>query len=112
MLMGDSSDPSTRAPTSADLHQEYWRKNLRLMVLLLCIWAFAGLGCGVLLADFLNQWNLPGTGYPLGFWFAQQGSILVFVTLILVYAVAMNRIDRKLKRDLARLKAVGEEDSA
>ena len=58
------------------------------------LWAAAGLGCGILFADKLNEYTLPGTGYPLGFWFAQQGSIIVFVILVLVYALAMNRLDR------------------
>jgi putative solute:sodium symporter small subunit len=66
------------------------------------VWAFAGLGCGVLLADWLNRWSLGG--FPLGFWFAQQGSILVFVLLILVYALAMRRLDR---RHHAELEALG-----
>jgi len=73
----------------------YWRSTLWLTLGLLLVWAVAGLGCGVLLADWLNQWYLPGTGYPLGFWMAQQGSIIVFVVLILVYAVGMNALDRK-----------------
>jgi putative solute:sodium symporter small subunit len=47
------------------------------------------------MADWLDQWTLPGTTYPLGFWCAQQGSIYVFVLLILVYVVAMNRLDRR-----------------
>jgi len=64
------------------------------MLGLLMLWAAAGLGCGILFADKLNEYTLPGTGYPLGFWFAQQGSIIVFVILVLVYALAMNRLDR------------------
>jgi putative solute:sodium symporter small subunit len=78
-------------------HRLYWRLNLQLMCALLAIWAVAGLGCGVLWADYLNRWNLPGTGYPLGFWFAHQGSIIVFVGLVLIYAIGMNLLDRKLK---------------
>jgi len=74
--------------------RSYWRRNLILMGTLLVIWASVSLGCGVLWADYLNQFMLPGTGYPLGFWFAQQGSILVFVFLILIYAILMNRLDR------------------
>lgn len=85
-------------PPRSDLaHRKYWRVNLQLMCSLLLLWAVAGLGCGVLWADYLNQWNLPGTGYPLGFWFAHQGSIIVFVGLILIYAIAMNILDRRLK---------------
>ena len=71
----------------------YWRSNLRIMAALLCIWAFVSFGCGILFADWLNQFNLPFTGFPLGFWFAQQGSIVVFVICILIYCLAMNRLD-------------------
>lgn len=71
----------------------YWRRNKQVMLVLLVAWAAVSLVAGVLLADTLNQWNLPGTGYPLGFWFAQQGSVVCFVFIILVYAIVMNRID-------------------
>ena len=97
-----------RAQESAIL-KSYWRGNLRLMSLLLIIWASVGLGCGVLFADVLNQYKLPGTGYPLGFWFAQQGSIVTFVILILVYALAMNRLDRLHHEERARLGPVDSE---
>ena len=59
----------------------YWRANLRLVLTLMAVWFAVSLGAGVLLREFLDQWTLPGTGFPLGFWFAQQGSILVFVVL-------------------------------
>ena len=62
------------------------------MALLIAVWAFAGLGAGVLFADYLNELGSIG-GFPLGFWFAQQGSILIFILIILVYAIAMNRLD-------------------
>jgi len=83
------------------LHQSYWRKNLMLMALLLVIWAAVGLGCGVLFADVLNHYRIYG--YPLGFWFAQQGSIMTFVVLILVYCVVMNRFDEAHHRQLEAL---------
>lgn len=67
------------------------------MSVLLGVWAFVGLGCGVLWADWLNQWRLGGV--PMGFWFAQQGSIATFVVLILVYAIAMNALDAKFHRE-------------
>lgn len=85
--------PSASSGATRSASDQYWRKNLRIMGVLLLIWAVVGLGAGVLFADFLNQWSLGG--YPLGFWFAQQGSIIVFVVLILVYAVMMNRLDRE-----------------
>lgn len=71
----------------------YWRANIRLIVILLAIWAFVSLGCGVLLVEPLNKFRFGKL--PLGFWFAQQGSIYVFVVLIFVYAWRMDRLDRK-----------------
>jgi putative solute:sodium symporter small subunit len=73
--------------------KEYWRKNLRLMVALLIVWFAVSFGCGILFVEQLNQVVIAG--FPLGFWFAQQGSIYVFVVLILVYAVRMDQLDKK-----------------
>jgi putative solute:sodium symporter small subunit len=73
----------------------YFRANLRLIGVLLAIWAVVSFGCGILLAPWLDQWMLPGTSIPLGFWFAQQGSIVVFCLLIVVYVIGMNRLDRR-----------------
>jgi putative solute:sodium symporter small subunit len=78
--------------------QGYWRKNVTIMIVLLAIWAFVGLGCGVLFADWLNQFSLGG--FPLGFWFAQQGSIIVFILLILIYAILLNRLDNEYAGEL------------
>ena len=86
----------------------YWFKNLLIMGVLLLIWAIIGPGCGILFADALNQYEF--LGFPLGFWFAQQGSILVFVVLILLYAVLLNRLDRSHRRELSDLEA--ERDAA
>jgi len=91
--------------------RSYWRGNIRLMSLLLLVWAMAGLGCGVVFADFLNQYNLPGTAYPLGFWFAQQGSIIIFVLLILIYAVRMNQLDRAHHRERERIPGARSEEA-
>jgi putative solute:sodium symporter small subunit len=104
---------SDRPATEPDLHSpavraaldRYWRDNMRIMAGLLCIWAAASFGCGILIADWLNRFYLPFTGFPLGFWFAQQGSIVVFVLCILAYCVAMNRLDRRHHRDLERINA-------
>jgi putative solute:sodium symporter small subunit len=74
-----------------------------LMVVLLGVWAVAGLGCGVLFADALNEYRLPGTGFPVGFWFAQQGSIIVFVLITLVYATLLNYLDKKHHREMQQL---------
>lgn len=73
------------------------------MLLLLLIWAAVSLGCGVAWANYLNRWKLPGTGFPLGFWFAQQGSIVMFVLLIWVYAAAMNVLDRRHHLEVERI---------
>ena len=88
----DSTSKESRLREALD---RYWRSNLRVMAILLLVWAFVSLGCGVLFADWLNQFRLPLTGFPLGFWFAQQGSIVAFVICILVYCLAMNRLDAR-----------------
>lgn len=69
------------------------------MAVLLIIWAVAGLGCGVLFADVLNRFHLGG--FPLGFWFAQQGSIIIFVLLILAYSILLNRLDARYRAEVA-----------
>ena len=82
-----------------EMRQKYWKANVTLVASLLCIWAFISFGYGIVFAPWLDQFTLPGTQYPLGFWFAQQGSIYVFVLLIVVYVVLMNRLDRNYKAD-------------
>lgn len=82
--------------------KRYWRSNVAIMTVLLLIWAAVGLGCGILLADTLNAFQLGG--YPLGFWFAQQGSIMTFVLIILTYCILLNRLDKKHHRELEQIK--------
>jgi putative solute:sodium symporter small subunit len=72
---------------------DYWKANVRLLAILLTLWFFVSFGLGILLVEPLNTIMLGG--YPLGFWFAQQGSIYAFLALIFVYAAAMNRLDMK-----------------
>ena len=71
----------------------YWRSNLRLVGLCLVIWFAVSFGCGILLVDLLNRFTFGG--FQLGFWFAQQGSIYVFVALIFFYAWRMKWVDRR-----------------
>lgn len=79
---------------------KYWKANLRITFTLLFFWALIGLGGGILAADWLNQFTLPGTHYPLGFWIAHQGSIVGFVIIIFIYALLLNRLDKRHKADL------------
>jgi putative solute:sodium symporter small subunit len=80
----------------------YWRRNLRYLAVLLGVWFAVSYGAGILFARQLNEVRIPGTGFPLGFWFAQQGSIYVFVLLIFVYVALMNRLDREFDVDEER----------
>ena len=73
--------------------REYWRRNVSLMVKLLVVWFVVSFGCGIIFVDALNEYRLGG--YKLGFWFAQQGSIYLFVLLIFYYARKMAAIDRE-----------------
>ena len=73
--------------------EAYWQKNLKLMISLLIIWFVVSFGFGILLVGPLN--NISLGGYPLGFWFAQQGSMYVFVCLIFFYANTMSKYDRE-----------------
>ena len=75
----------------------YWSENLRLLVGLMAIWFACSFGAGILFRDFLDQFMLGG--YPLGFWFAQQGSIYIFIALIFFYVVRMKQIERKYDLD-------------
>ena len=84
------------------LLKKYWNQNVLIMVILLSLWALAGLGAGILFVDWLNLFKLPTTSFPLGFWFAHQGSIIAFVLLILIYCLLMNYLDSKYHSDLNR----------
>jgi len=79
--------------TARDRATHYWRRNLALVARLLVIWAVVSYGCGILFVEELNQFRLGG--YKLGFWFAQQGSIYVFVVLTFYYARKMAALDRE-----------------
>jgi len=75
----------------------YWKVNLTYLVVLLCIWFIVSFGAGILFKDYLDNFTLGG--FKLGFWFAQQGSIYVFVLLIFVYVRLMNKLDKKYGYD-------------
>lgn len=75
----------------------YWKENLKYLVILLSIWFVVSYGAGILFKDALNTIRLGG--FKLGFWFAQQGSIYVFVILIFVYVRLMNKLDKKYGYD-------------
>jgi len=77
--------------------QKYWKTNLRYLGILLSIWFIVSYGFGIIWADNLNAFKLGG--FPLGFWFAQQGSIYMFLVLIFIYVVLMNRLDKKFDVD-------------
>jgi putative solute:sodium symporter small subunit len=91
--------PSVTDPATVARHAEYWRRNIRYVGALIAVWFVVSYGFGIMLADTLNQLRVPGTNFPVGFWFAQQGSIYVFVVLIFVYVWLMNRLDREFQVD-------------
>ena len=75
----------------------YWKENIRYVLILLAIWFLVSYGAGILFKDYLNQFKLGG--FKLGFWFAQQGAMYVFVILIFVYVRLMNKLDKKYGYD-------------
>ena len=94
MAEGEPAAPNTHADgTEAANHRAYWRANLKLTAVLMSVWFLVSFGFGILLVEPLNR--IPFFGFKLGFWWAQQGSIFVFVVLIFVYTACMRRLDRK-----------------
>lgn len=77
--------------------KQYWKRNLRLLAVLLSIWFIVSYGFSILFVDQLNLIRFGG--FKLGFWFAQQGSIYVFIIIIFYYVYAMNRLDREFEVD-------------
>ncbi len=78
---------------SSDHHRRYWCKNVTLVIVLLAVWFAVSLGSGILFRDWLDT-NFPKVGHaPFGFWMAQQGSIICFVILLVIYKVLMNRLE-------------------
>ena len=77
------------------MHKDYWRANLKILIVLLSMWFMVSFGFGIIFSDFLDQYQIGG--FKLGFWFAQQGSIYLFVALIFIYVHLMNKLDKKYK---------------
>ena len=77
------------------MHKDYWRANLKILIILLSIWFLISFGFGIIFSDSLDQYQIGG--FKLGFWFAQQGSIYLFVVLIFIYVYLMNKLDKKYK---------------
>ena len=77
------------------MHKDYWRANLKILIILLSMWFMVSFGFGIIFSDFLDQYQIGG--FKLGFWFAQQGSIYLFVVLIFIYVHLMNKLDKKYK---------------
>ncbi len=92
-------DPRPDSPASNTRHKAYWRRNIRYVGTLLSVWFLVSYGCGIVFAEALNAFPIPGTNFPVGFWFAQQGSIYVFVVLIFIYVRLMNRLDLEFGLD-------------
>ncbi len=102
----DAPDGEAGSASSSDLTSNedqsaaegaYWRENIRLLLTLMVIWFACSFGAGILFRDFLDQFMIGG--YPLGFWFAQQGSIYIFIVLIFYYVYKMRKIERKYDLD-------------
>ena len=89
--MTDSNKPELTPEQS----RAYWSATIRLTISLLAVWFAVSYGAGILFRDFLDQFFIGGA--PLGFWFAQQGAIYVFVVLIFYYCFAMNRLERRFR---------------
>ena len=87
-----SGNSKIRTTLQKDL-KKYWRTNLKYLSILLAVWFIVSYGFGILLVDELNTIKIGG--FKLGFWFAQQGSIYVFVVIILIYIKLMNKLDDK-----------------
>ena len=92
-MKSDSIDSNSKEHSQSNLQKFYWQANLRLLFKLLIVWFFVSFGCGIILADWLDQFSIAG--FKLGFWFSQQGAIYVFVILIFVYSKQMKVLDRQ-----------------
>lgn len=80
-----------------DRNKKYWKANLKIVLSLLLIWFLASFGFGIILSESLDKIKIGG--FKLGFWFAQQGSIYIFVVIIFLYVWLMKRLDKKFSKE-------------
>jgi putative solute:sodium symporter small subunit len=80
--------------------KKYWKSNIKILISLLFIWFLSSFGFGILWSDTLDKIQVGG--FKLGFWFAQQGSIYIFVLLIFIYVFLMNRLDQKYSNEVSK----------
>ena len=96
-MSDDSPDAPDRDAETSGNEKAYWSQNIRLLWTLMTIWFVVSFGAGIIFRDFLDQFAIGG--YPLGFWFAQQGAIYFFILLIVFYSVRMKQIERQYDLD-------------
>ena len=77
---------------------QYWKKNIQIVSILLVFWFLASFGFGIIFANNLDE--ITFFGFKLGFWFAQQGSILIFVAIIFIYIRSMKKLDQEFKEEI------------
>jgi putative solute:sodium symporter small subunit len=88
---------SEKQEISKEVAEQYWQANIALLVKLLVVWFLVSFGAGIVFVDVLNEFHF--FGFKLGFWFAQQGSILVFVFLIFIYSYKMHQLEEAIHID-------------
>ena len=96
-LGGDSMSEHEHESAVGESNSRYWTANIRLLLTLMAIWFAVSFGAGILFRDWLDQFMLGG--YPLGFWFAQQGSIYAFIALIFFYNWRIHKIEQSFNLD-------------
>ncbi len=82
--------------TELDRNKSYWRANLKIVSCLMVVWFFCSFGFGIIFSDTLDQFRVGG--FKLGFWFAQQGSIYIYIVLVFAYIHLMNKLDREYEK--------------
>jgi len=75
----------------------YWKTNLKILICLLMVWFLVSFGFGIIFSDWLDQFKIRG--FKLGFWFAQQGSIYIFIIIIFIYVYLMEKLDKKVSQE-------------